>query len=202
MADLWLIRHGETAWSLSGAHTGRTDIPLTPAGEEQAAGIRTKLGGRNFALVLSSPLERARRTCELAGFAGVMQLEPNLAEWAYGEYEGKTTAQIRVDRPGWAPFKDDFPGGETLEDVAVRAQAVIDRAVAAGGDVALFAHQSAHETQHSVLGEEAAPSDAARQEAAARDADHPLDRCPGHARAQLLRGLLGDQAGDADSRSL
>ena len=140
MADLWLIRHGETAWSLSGAHTGRTDIPLTPAGEEQAAGIRTKLGGRNFALVLSSPLERARRTCELAGFAGVMQLEPNLAEWAYGQYEGKTTAQIRVERPGWAPFKDDFPGGETLADVAVRAQAVIDRAVTAGGDVALFAH--------------------------------------------------------------
>ena len=140
MAELWLIRHGETAWSLSGAHTGTTDIPLTPAGEAQAAGIRTTLADRKFSLVLSSPLLRARKTCELAGFGDVMQIEPRLTEWNYGSYEGLTTLEIRKENPGWSPFKDGFPGGESLEQVASRARAVIDRAVASNGDVALFAH--------------------------------------------------------------
>ena len=146
MAELWLIRHGETVWSVSGAHTGTTDIPLTPAGEAQAAGIRTTLADRKFSLVLSSPLRRARKTCELAGFGNVMQIEPRLTEWNYGSYEGLTTPEIRKKIPGWSPFKDGFPGGELLEQVASRARAVIDRAVASDravatdGDVALFAH--------------------------------------------------------------
>ena len=137
---LWLIRHGETEWSLSGAHTGRTDIPLTAAGEEKARAIRQNLGGREFALVLCSPLERARRTCEIAGFAEQARIDPNLLEWDYGEYEGRTTSDIRKDRPDWFLFRDGVPGGETIEEVAVRANLVIERAVAADGDVALFAH--------------------------------------------------------------
>jgi broad specificity phosphatase PhoE len=138
--DLWLIRHGETAWSLSGAHTGRTDIPLTPAGEQRALRVGETLRGRNFAMVLTSPLERARRTCELAGFGGNAQIEPNLAEWDYGAYEGKTTKDVQRERPGWSLFRDGVQGGETIEEVALRARAVISRAVAANGDVALFAH--------------------------------------------------------------
>jgi probable phosphoglycerate mutase len=137
---LWLIRHGETAWSLSGAHTGRSDIPLTPAGEEKAKGIAAKLAGRHFALVLSSPMQRARRTCEIAGFGSHAQIEPDLLEWDYGSYEGRTTAEIRRDRPDWELFRDGVPGGETIEQVAVRAQRVIARALKAEGDVALFAH--------------------------------------------------------------
>jgi len=136
----WLIRHGETAWSLSGAHTGRSDIPLTPAGEEKAKGIAGKLAGRHFALVLSSPLQRARRTCEIAGFGAQAQIEPDLLEWDYGSYEGRTTADIRRDRPDWVLFRDGVPGGETIGQVAVRAQRVIARGLKAEGDVALFAH--------------------------------------------------------------
>ena len=138
--EIWLIRHGETAWSLSGAHTGLTDLPLTPAGEARAAKIAGSLAGQSFALVLTSPLQRARRTCELAGFGAVAEIEPNLVEWNYGDYEGLTTDQIRRDRPGWTVFGDGVPGGETVEQVAVRAQAVIDRALAVDGNVALFAH--------------------------------------------------------------
>ncbi len=137
---LWLIRHGETEWSLSGAHTGRTDLPLTPAGEQKAAAIRGKLGGRDFALVLVSPMERARKTCEIAGYGDVAQVDPDLLEWNYGDYEGKTTAQIRKERPDWFLFRDGVPNGETIEQVAARAEKVIDRAVSADGDAALFAH--------------------------------------------------------------
>ncbi len=137
---LWLIRHGETEWSLSGAHTGMTDIPLTKAGEEKALGLRDRLAGLHFALVLTSPLQRARRTCELAGLGDRAELEPNLVEWNYGEYEGRTTLDIRKERPGWYLFRDGVPGGETAAQVGARAQAVIDRAVAANGDVALFGH--------------------------------------------------------------
>jgi broad specificity phosphatase PhoE len=137
---LWLIRHGETEWSRSGAHTGRTDIPLTPAGEEQARTIRDKLAGVHFAMVLTSPLQRARRTAELAGFGEQAQVEPNLVEWDYGDYEGRTTAEIRKERPGWSLFRDGVPNGETIEQVAARARKVIDRALTANGDVALFAH--------------------------------------------------------------
>jgi probable phosphoglycerate mutase len=137
---LWLIRHGETAWSLSGAHTGRSDIPLTPAGEERAKGIAVKLAGRQFALVLCSPMQRARRTCEIAGYGAEARIDPDLLEWDYGSYEGRTTAEIRRDRPDWALFRDGVPGGETIAQVAVRAQRVIAAALPAPGDTALFAH--------------------------------------------------------------
>jgi probable phosphoglycerate mutase len=137
---LWLIRHGETAWSLSGAHTGRTDIPLTSTGVEKAAGIREKLGNHEFGLVLVSPLERARRTCEIAGFGAQALVDPDLLEWNYGDYEGRTTDEIRSDRPGWSLFRDGVPNGETIEAVAERARRVIARAEEANGDTALFAH--------------------------------------------------------------
>lgn len=138
--ELWLIRHGETAWSLSGAHTGRTDLPLTAEGENKAVALRAKLAGHRFALVLTSPLERARRTCELAGFGDGAKIEPNLCEWDYGDYEGRSTEDIHRERPGWSLFRDGVPGGETIEQVATRARAVIERALGANGDVALFAH--------------------------------------------------------------
>jgi broad specificity phosphatase PhoE len=139
-AELWLIRHGETAWSLSGAHTGTTDLPLTAEGEKKARGLGPKLAGRHFALVLTSPMQRARRTCELAGLGAQAQVEPNLSEWNYGAYEGLSTADIHRTRPGWSPFRDGFPDGETIDQVASRAQTVIARALTADGDVALFAH--------------------------------------------------------------
>ena len=138
--ELWLIRHGETEWSLSGAHTGTTDLPLTAEGETRARALGSKLAGHSFALVLTSPLQRARRTCELAGFGAHAQIEPNLSEWNYGAYEGLSTADIHRTRPGWSPFRDGFPDGETIDHVASRAQSVITRAVAVKGDVALFAH--------------------------------------------------------------
>jgi len=137
---LWLIRHGETEWSLSGAHTGRTDLPLTPKGEEKAAAIRAKLDGRQFALVLVSPMQRARRTCEIAGYGEQAQVDSHLLEWNYGDYEGKTTADIRRERPDWSLFHDGVPNGESIGQVSTRAEKVIERAVNAGGDVALFAH--------------------------------------------------------------
>ena len=137
---IWLIRHGETEWSLSGAHTGRTDIPLTPNGEESARAIGKELAGQEFELVLTSPLKRARRTCELAGYGEHAQVDPNLAEWNYGSYEGLTSDQIRAQRPGWFVFRDGVVGGETIGQVAARAHDVIDRAVQTQGDVALFAH--------------------------------------------------------------
>ena len=137
---LWLIRHGETEWSLSGAHTGRTDIALTAAGEDSARAIGRELAGHEFSLVLTSPLKRAMRTCELAGYGDEAQVDPNLSEWDYGAYEGKTTDQIRETRPDWFLFRDGVEGGETIGQVAARALDVIDRAVQAGGDVALFAH--------------------------------------------------------------
>jgi broad specificity phosphatase PhoE len=139
-SELWLIRHGETAWSLSGAHTGTTDLPLTPEGEAKARGLGAKLGGHHFALVLTSPMQRARRTCELAGLGAQAQVDPSLSEWNYGSYEGLSTADIQRTRPGWSPFRDGFPDGETIDQVAIRAQAVIARALAADGNVALFAH--------------------------------------------------------------
>jgi probable phosphoglycerate mutase len=139
-AALWLIRHGETAWSLSGAHTGSTDLPLTPQGEEKARALGSKLAGHRFSLVLTSPMQRARRTCELAGLGSQAQIEPNLREWDYGAYEGLTTSDIHRNRPDWSLFRDGVPGGETIDQVAVRAEAVIHRALEAGGDTALFAH--------------------------------------------------------------
>ncbi len=140
MRELWLIRHGETEWSLSGAHTGRTDIPLTAAGRDNAAAIGRYLGGRRFALVLVSPLQRALDTCRLAGYERDAVIDPNLREWDYGDYEGLTTPQILAQNPGWSLWTDGAPHGESPEQVAARADAVIARALAADGDVALFAH--------------------------------------------------------------
>lgn len=139
-ADAFVIRHGETAWSLTGQHTGTTDLPLTENGRRLAERIRPVLAGRTYALVLVSPLRRARETCELAGLGNAALVEPDLAEWRYGEYEGLTSAQIRQRVPGWQIFRDGCPGGETPEQVSARADRVIARVRAAGGDVVLFAH--------------------------------------------------------------
>jgi broad specificity phosphatase PhoE len=137
---LWIVRHGETEWSLSGAHTGSTDIPLTGNGRAGAVAIGRYLAGRRFALVLVSPLQRARETCRLAGYDDVAHVEPNLHEWSYGDIEGRTTAEVQQEHPGWSLWDDGPPHGESVEQVAVRARAVIDRAGAAGGDVLMFAH--------------------------------------------------------------
>ena len=139
--ELWLARHGETEWSLSGRHTGRTDIPLTPRGEAQATALGERLRGRSFALVLVSPLQRARRTAELAGFGdAAVELEPDLMEVDYGEYEGRTTSEIRRARPDWDLWRDGCPGGETIPEAARRAERAIARARAADGPVLLVGH--------------------------------------------------------------
>jgi probable phosphoglycerate mutase len=138
--ELWLIRHGETEWSLSGAHTGRTDIPLTAAGEANAVTIGRYLAGRQFALVLASPLQRARETCRLSGYGGAAALDPDLREWDYGDYEGLTTPQILVRNPQWSLWRDGAPNGESPEQVAARADAVIARVLSVEGNAALFAH--------------------------------------------------------------
>jgi probable phosphoglycerate mutase len=138
--QIWLVRHGETAWSLSGQHTGRTDLPLVAAGRQRAQAIGRRLSGRLFALVLCSPLARALETCRLAGFGEVAMLTDDLMEWDYGDYEGRRTIDIQKERPGWSLWRDGVPGGETVEQVGARARRVIEAATAAAGDVALFAH--------------------------------------------------------------
>lgn len=138
--ELWIVRHGETAWSRSGQHTGRTDVPLTPAGEEQAAALRGRLGAHPFALVLSSPLRRAWDTCRLAGLGGAARATDDLLEWDYGAYEGRTRADIQREVPGWNLWTQGVPGGETAEAVGARAGRLIEVALAAPGDVALFGH--------------------------------------------------------------
>ena len=137
---IWLIRHGETEWSLTGQHTGWNDIPLTATGEAQARHLGERLAGRQFAAVWTSPLQRARRTCELAGYGEQAIADGDLKEWNYGDYEGRTLADIRCERPGWLVFRDGPLNGETLEEVAVRANRVIAKASEVKGDVALFAH--------------------------------------------------------------
>ena len=137
---LVLVRHGATEWSVSGQHTGTTDVPLTEDGRANGRALRERLAGYDFALVLTSPLSRARETCELAGFGDRAQLEPDLRELDYGEYEGLTTPEIRETRPGWSVWRDGSPGGETLDQVGERVDRVVDRALETGGDVALFAH--------------------------------------------------------------
>lgn len=136
--EIWLMRHGETEWSRSGQHTSRTDLPLTPMGEDRARRLGKLLEGRKFALVLSSPMRRALDTCRLAGFNP--EVSEDMREWDYGEYEGLTTAQIRQTAPGWAIWTAPPKGGETLEQVSARADRVVARALEAGGDVALFGH--------------------------------------------------------------
>jgi len=138
MDRLWLIRHGETEWTLSGAHTGSTDIPLTAAGRQQAAALGAYLGRVSFSLVLSSPLSRALETARIAGYQP--QVDPDLCEWDYGAFEGRKTAEIRRERPGWSLWRDGVPGGESIDVVAGRARRVIAKASQPNGDVALFAH--------------------------------------------------------------
>lgn len=133
-----LVRHGETAWSLSGQHTGLTDLPLTERGEEAARLLVPRLRAPGFSLVLTSPLQRAARTCELAGFASGAALDADLCEWNYGAYEGRRTAEIRAERRDWDLFRDGCPGGESAAEVAERADRVIAKARAAGGNVLLF----------------------------------------------------------------
>ena len=138
--NVFAIRHGETAWSLSGQHTGTTDIPLTDNGRRLAERLRPMLARESFALVLCSPMQRACKTCEIAGLSAAAVIEPNLVEWNYGAYEGLTPKQIHETAPGWLIFRDGCPGGETPEQVGARVDRVIARARAAEGDVALFAH--------------------------------------------------------------
>jgi broad specificity phosphatase PhoE len=135
---IYLARHGETAWSLSGQHTGRTDLPLTERGERNARALGKRLRGLNFAKVFTSPLRRAVRTCELAGFGGTAQSDPDLVEWDYGEYEGRRTAEIHAERPDWLLFRDGCPGGEAPDQVGARADRVIARLRPVEGDVLLF----------------------------------------------------------------
>jgi probable phosphoglycerate mutase len=136
-----LVRHGETEWSKSGQHTGRTDIDLTEAGVVAAGALRARLADEEFDLVLTSPLLRARRTAELAGLDARAEIDEDLPEWDYGEYEGRKTPDIRVDRPGWDIWRDGCPGGESIEEVAERADRVIARIVESGAETtALVAH--------------------------------------------------------------
>jgi probable phosphoglycerate mutase len=138
--QLYLVRHGETAWSLSGQHTGRTDLPLTANGEQQARRLAPRLGAIHFSKVLVSPRLRARQTCELAGLGPQGEIEPELAEWDYGDYEGRTSAQIRELQPQWNIWRDGTPAGETPVQVAERADRLIARLLALSGNVALFSH--------------------------------------------------------------
>ena len=135
---VYLARHGETAWSLSGQHTGRTDLPLTERGERTARRLGERLRELKFIKVFTSPLRRASRTCELAGYADMAVVDSDLVEWDYGEYEGRRTAEILADRPDWQLFRDGCPGGESPQQVAARADRVIGRVRPVQGDVLLF----------------------------------------------------------------
>jgi probable phosphoglycerate mutase len=139
VGDVWLVRHGATEWSEAGRHTSTTDVPLTPDGEEAARAVAPKLRGHDFALVLTSPLSRARRTAELAGFASA-EVDDDLREWDYGEYEGVTTEEIRQSVPGWTVFSHPSPGGETWEQVGARLDRVVARCQGLQGDSLLFGH--------------------------------------------------------------
>jgi probable phosphoglycerate mutase len=140
MSEILVVRHGETEWSKSGQHTSVTDLPLTEDGRKRAAPLRDELAKREFALVLTSPLRRARETCEIAGFGDRAEIDDDLLEWRYGEYEGLTTPQIREQNPTWNLWADGCPGGETPEEVGARADRVIARMRDAGGEVLAFAH--------------------------------------------------------------
>jgi broad specificity phosphatase PhoE len=140
LPTVYLARHGETAWSVSGQHTGRTDILLTARGERNAEGLGQRLSGITFAKVLTSPLSRARRTCELAGFGAGAEADPDLQEWDYGRYEGRRTVDIRKERPGWYLFSDGCPGGESVEAIGARADRVVARLRSVEGNVLVFSH--------------------------------------------------------------
>jgi broad specificity phosphatase PhoE len=138
--DVVLVRHGQTEWSLSGQHTGSTDVPLTAEGCRQAEAVRPRLAGRRFALVLSSPLSRALQTCRLAGLGDEVQVRDDLREWDYGDYEGLTSKQVREERPDWYLFDDGCPNGETAPEVGARLDRVVAELRDAGGDAAVFGH--------------------------------------------------------------
>lgn len=135
---LYLARHGETAWSLSGQHTGMTDLPLTEDGVRQAERLGQRLKGKRFARIMTSPLQRAARTCERAGFGAVAEVDTDLLEWNYGRYEGRTSADIHAERPDWDLFRDGCPDGESPEEVGARADRVVGKARAVEGDVLVF----------------------------------------------------------------
>lgn len=137
---MFLVRHGQTEWSRTGRHTGRTDVPLEPEGRAEAKAAGALLAGRRFSLVLTSPLERALETCRLAGFGDAAETCPDLLEWDYGEYEGRTSEDIRVERPGWTIWTGGTPGGESAADVGRRVDRVVALARASGGDTLCFAH--------------------------------------------------------------
>jgi probable phosphoglycerate mutase len=138
LPNVYLARHGETAWSLTGQHTGLTDLPLTKHGERNARHLGKRLRGLTFVKVFTSPLQRAARTCELAGFKAAAEIDQDLVEWNYGAYEGRRTIEIRADRPDWQLFRDGCPGGESPEQVGARADRVISRVRAIAGDVLIF----------------------------------------------------------------
>lgn len=138
--EIVLVRHGATEWSVSGRHTGRTDVPLTDEGRAQARAVGVALHGHHFAAVFVSPMSRARETCRLAGYGDAAEVVDDLREWDYGEYEGRTTVEIRTEVPNWTVWDGDLPNGESRADLGERADRVIGRAMAVNGDVALFAH--------------------------------------------------------------
>jgi broad specificity phosphatase PhoE len=135
---VYLARHGETAWTLTGQHTGLSDIPLTERGERNARRLGERLRGLTFARVFTSPLQRARRTCELAGFGAIAEVDPELVEWNYGAYDGRKTEEIRKERPDWQLFRDGCPGGESVATISARADRVVARVRTVTGDVLLF----------------------------------------------------------------
>src|SRR5262249_11377969 len=138
LPSVYLARHGETEWSRSGQHTGRTDLPLTEQGERNARALGERLRGLTFASVFTSPLQRARRTCELAGFGGRAEVDPDLAEWDYGQYEGRRSAEIHQERPDWQLFRDGCPGGESVVAIGARADRVLSRLRPLDGNVLRF----------------------------------------------------------------
>jgi probable phosphoglycerate mutase len=137
---LYFVRHGETEWSLSGQHTGHSDIPLTPRGEDQARALASRLRAIHFDHILTSPRQRARRTCELAGLAAAATVDPDLSEWDYGEYEGRRTVDIRKERPDWNIFEDGCPGGESATQISDRVDRTIARLCALSGNIIVFSH--------------------------------------------------------------
>lgn len=138
--EVVLVRHGETAWTISGQHTGNSDIPLTDAGRRQGESLAGRLSGRRFEVVLTSPLGRAFETCRLAGLGEAAEVSDDVLEWDYGTYDGRTTAEIREERPGWSLWSDGVPEGEAAAEVGQRADRVIERLRAASGDSAVFSH--------------------------------------------------------------
>jgi probable phosphoglycerate mutase len=138
LPTVYLARHGETAWSRTGQHTGCTDLPLTERGERNARALGARLNGLKFAKVFNSPVLRARRTCELAGFGSAAEVDRDLVEWNYGQYEGRRTSEIRAERPNWQLFRDGCPGGESPDEVGARADRVVSRLRAVPGDVLIF----------------------------------------------------------------